>query len=113
MFYLQAISLLLPYHAAQLVAAIKTESGITGQLSTGLADFPFIPVNDSLVCAADVFEVLDAYESAQSANQAYTESFINNSYPTQPFPHPSPENWYGSDSDLFGTGQLSNSLGVA
>lgn len=62
-----AIKLLAPFHKARLVAHYATESGIQGQLSTGLCDSPFIPVNDSQVCADDVFSVLEAYDEAQWA----------------------------------------------
>lgn len=76
--YLQAIKLLSAYHVAQLVAAYKTESGITGQLSTGLVDLPFIPVNDSQVSAADLFEVLEAYEdSGIHADEYFTDTDTN------------------------------------
>lgn len=50
------------FHNAHLVAHYATESGIQGQISTGLPDFPFIAVNDSMVTKEDVYEVLDMWD---------------------------------------------------
>ena len=63
MHFNQGIILLTQFHNARLVAHYATESGIQGQLSTGLADSPFIPVNDSQVCADDVFSILEIWDS--------------------------------------------------
>lgn len=66
-----AIKLLAPFHAANLVAAYATESGIQGQLSTGVPEQPFIPINDSQVCADDVFAILEAYDEANNHHTEY------------------------------------------
>ena len=68
MHFNQAIILLAQSHNARLVAHYATESGIQGQLSTGLPDQPFIAVNDSQVCADDVFSILEAYDNPSVLN---------------------------------------------
>lgn len=56
---LQAIKLLAPYHNAQLTCINPDSHPFpTAQLSTGLADCPFISVNDGSVRADDVYDVL-------------------------------------------------------
>ena len=77
------IKLMTQFHNARLVAHYATESGIQGQLSTGLADSPFIPVNDSQVCADDVFSILEAYDNAQwLASEQWEPSHSFHSAPT-------------------------------
>lgn len=74
--------LIAPYHQAQLIAAYATESGIQAQISTGLIDFPFIAVNDSIVTKEDVYEVLDMYDNQQfeleQEQEASFSSALNN-----------------------------------
>lgn len=56
---IQAIKLLAPYHAAKLVCINPDSHPLpTGQLSTGLADHPFIQVNDGQVCADELYDIL-------------------------------------------------------
>ncbi len=59
--YKQAINLLYPFHNAKLVAVYVTETGLNGQLSTGLADQPFISVNDNQIIADDLYDVLELW----------------------------------------------------
>lgn len=57
----EAIELLAPFHNAQLVCVIRnSDQTVTGQLSTGCAELPFIAVNHSQVMLEDVLEVIEA-----------------------------------------------------
>ena len=61
--YLQAIKLLFPYHTAQLIWIVPTETSQppTGQLTTGLACHPIISVDSGIVCSDDLYEILDLH----------------------------------------------------
>ena len=75
--YKQAIKLLAPYHAAQLIWVIPTDNDAahtaapapTGQLTTGLDDYPIIPVNNGEVCADDLYDALAHYTLTQQHTQ--------------------------------------------
>lgn len=72
--YLQAIKLLAPYHDAKLIWVVPDTNPPTGQLTTGLQDNPIISVDSGVVCADELYDVLD-----QHAHN-----------PTQPAPLPAP-----------------------
>ena len=85
------IKLVAPFHNARLVAAYHTDSGIQAQISTGLADFPFIAINDSQVTQEDVWTVLDMYDTMQWEQEQETQdpfAVASNTFST-------PENCWG------------------
>lgn len=59
----EAIELLAPYHTAKVVCATRFGGTITGQLSTGNADYPFIDVIDSMVDAQAVYTAIELHEA--------------------------------------------------
>jgi hypothetical protein len=63
----QAIKLLSPYHQAKVIWIVPTDhsQGITGQLTTGLVDHPLIAVHNSMVCADDLYTILEEHAKHQ------------------------------------------------
>lgn len=76
--YLKAIKLLAPYHIGKLtcINPDSTPGKPTGQLSTGHADFPFLSVNDGMVCSDDLYTILDLH----SQNQVHAGMFDESTY---------------------------------
>jgi len=57
----EAIQLLAPFHVAQLVCVINnSDQTVTGQLSTGHPEYPFIAVDHDQVMLNDILEVIEA-----------------------------------------------------
>lgn len=58
----EAIQLLNPFHRPQVVCVVHKDNGsFDAQLTTGNPDIPTIAINDGMVTAEDVFEVIDEY----------------------------------------------------
>lgn len=79
--YKQAIKLLAPYHAAELiwVNPDSTPTAPTGQLTTGNPDHPLIPVDSGMVIADDLYTILDSH-------QAVSRPLVLDSQPTFIYP---------------------------
>lgn len=57
----EAIRLLTPYHTPKLVCVSLYDNLVSGQLSTGSLETPFIDVVDSMVSAEDIYDVISQH----------------------------------------------------